>query len=426
MSPRLALFVVCAFGLFTAPVLERAADAQSAQKRAPKKKRKKNRKAPKAPPPAAQAPAAPAGPTMEDLQTELQAIRQELRDLKESQPVTAATDEPSPLPSGPAPTAISGADAAGTAATVAVAPAGPPPGPPSRTGNLTVGLSLAEGYSHVVHPAVDDIVGAGVSDIQHDVDQMYMEARMRVGVFVTERIGLEASVPFRYFKSSRRYLDAAAENEIVLTYPDNHHRNETLTGIADSSVMASYVVLGAPTYELRVGVGVSVPLGKVEDQNPNVAGEMNLPHQHYQFGTGTFDPMVQVGGRATLASWKLRSWASTTQVLYDNKHGFRGSDLYGAGLEIGPPLGLDPFALTAALDLRIMQPLYWDGVATNEGGLSKKQEVFGVVGATWKRSPDLGAGFSIRYPVYRNVVGGADITDVIGIGLNVDGTFDVW
>jgi hypothetical protein len=52
--------------------------------------------------------------------------------------------------------------------------------------------------------------------------------------------------------------------------------------------------------------GVTVPLGRTEP-NPFTLGDLGLPHEHIQFGTGTWDPVVGLAAG--------RRWGETTLTL---------------------------------------------------------------------------------------------------------------
>ncbi|HET7435836.1 MAG TPA: hypothetical protein VFN10_14100 [Thermoanaerobaculia bacterium] len=100
-------------------------------------------------------------------------------------------------------------------------------------------------------------------------------------------------------------------------YGDIHHRTETLTGISDPSVM-----LDVQRGEWIFGGGLSLPVGRIES-DPIAAGRAGVTHEHMQFGTGTFAPLLS-------AQWRRAQWsagAETRLTLYENREGFRAPNL---------------------------------------------------------------------------------------------------
>ena len=75
-------------------------------------------------------------------------------------------------------------------------------------------------------------------------------------------------------------------------FPKLHHRNETLFGLLAPWLSVTARVASG-RYEVAFRLGITLPLGKTEE-NPFTRGELGLPYQHLQFGTGTVNPVLGV------------------------------------------------------------------------------------------------------------------------------------
>ena len=101
--------------------------------------------------------------------------------------------------------------------------------------------------------------------------------------------GVALRLPLRAVRDRIRFEDLARQ-PYTPPDPDTHHRNETLIGIADPLV-ALHLAHEGETWIFSTRLGVSIPLGKTEP-NPFELGREGLRHQHIQFGTGTFYPVL--------------------------------------------------------------------------------------------------------------------------------------
>jgi NAD(P)-dependent dehydrogenase (short-subunit alcohol dehydrogenase family) len=102
-------------------------------------------------------------------------------------------------------------------------------------------------------------------------------------------LGVEAQITLRMTATKIAYTTPQGAPYAPLD-PGVHHRNETIAGIGDPWLLASAgTLLGRWIVQGRIGT--SIPAGRAEP-NPFALGEMGKPHQHIQFGNGTFDPLV--------------------------------------------------------------------------------------------------------------------------------------
>ena len=194
------------------------------------------------------------------------------------------------------------------------------------------------------------------------------EATLTTAVGVARHLGVEAVLPYRHVISRIRFLDA---DRVPLERPqgDIHHRNETLAGIGDPWLMLH---AGAPkgAWTLAARAGVTVPLGRTEP-NPFALGDLGLPHQHIQFGTGTWDPIFGVAAGRRFGAVEFTVSGLARLVLAENAHGYQAGHRYYAESTAWRRLAgawSGSLGLIAARE----QAERWDGrVRTEEGNLGR-------------------------------------------------------
>ena len=126
-------------------------------------------------------------------------------------------------------------------------------------------------------------------DYWHVLDVTLSETAAITTVGLGANLGLELVVPFRT-STTRVQFEDEDRQPFVPAEGETHHRNETVAGLADPVAAAARGAAGR-TWTTAARAGVTVPLGRTEP-NPFALGREGLPHQHVQFGTGTWDPML--------------------------------------------------------------------------------------------------------------------------------------
>jgi hypothetical protein len=122
-------------------------------------------------------------------------------------------------------------------------------------------------------------------------------------------------------------------------------------------------------WSLAARGGVSIPLGRTEE-NPFELGRQRVRHQHIQFGTGTWNPLVgmsvgrHVGSTAVFVSGLAR--LVTTQ----NEHGYRAGHRYDVSLVADRPLGAS-WRMQGGFDVAREQAERWNGIVEEEGNLGR-------------------------------------------------------
>ena len=206
-------------------------------------------------------------------------------------------------------------------------------------------------------------------------------------------LALEAILPVRAVGATIDFLDAQ-RRPLDLPGGSIHHRDETLLRPADPWLLLHAArSQGAVTFALRAGA--SLPLGRTEE-NPFELGRRGLPHQHLQFGTGTWDPLlgIGIGRRVGRINWSLTGLARF--VVGENARGYRPGHRYAASLQADRPLSAR-WHLLAGADLMREQSETWQGRREEEGNLGRTDVLLGAGVAR-----TLGAGslsLALRVPI---------------------------
>jgi hypothetical protein len=152
---------------------------------------------------------------------------------------------------------------------------------------------------------------------------------------VRERMQLFLRVPYDV-KAQRVRYSTLDGGPFTPPYGDIHHRTETLTGISDPSAGIEW----APSPAWTFGAGTTLPAGHTV-ANPIVLGREGETHEHIQFGSGTFRPILS-------AQWTHPRFTARTEAtvsLYENDRGFRAPTTIawaaGPHFKVGR-LSLDP------------------------------------------------------------------------------------
>ena len=250
---------------------------------------------------------------------------------------------------------------------------------------------------------MEEVVGVGPSTVVHDQRIGLGELRIAAELGVAEDVGVSLSLPVRVVDTSIRYLDGGGQ-EVEIAADDIHHRNETLVGLVDPWLLAHWHrAAGGLSIDLRGGL--SVPLGRTEE-DPFALGDAGMRHQHIQFGTGTFNPVVGVEVDRAVGPLAVRAFALTQQVLYENGKGYRAGDRYSGGLGVLSPLGTRHWRFELAGEVQGETAEEWNGVRHEDDGNRGRVDV--LAAAAIGRA--LGGGFDafagVKVPVYTHVVGG--------------------
>jgi hypothetical protein len=194
------------------------------------------------------------------------------------------------------------------------------------------------------------------------------QASLTGAVGVWPRVGLETVVPFRHVISRIRFLDSA-RRPLDRPQGDIHHRNETLAGIEDPWLMV-HAGHTRGAWSVAGRLGVTVPLGRTEP-DPFALGDLGLPHQHIQFGTGTWDPVVGAAAGRRFGEVAVTLHALARFIVAENAHGYRGGHRYYAEATASRRLAGAWSGRLGVIAAR-EQPERWDGrVRADEGNIGR-------------------------------------------------------
>src|SRR5262249_18710400 len=149
---------------------------------------------------------------------------------------------------------------------------------------------------------------------QHHTSVWLTDVRLLGEYGVIPHFAVQAIVPVRIVGTRTTYTDLLG-NPITLDYPSIHHRNEDLVGLGDIHLFLHHSTRLTGGLLLGDRIGVSIPTGKVQP-NPFTLGDLGLPHEHIQFGTGTVDPLVAIDLTKTFSGWSLAAFGQAQIPLY--------------------------------------------------------------------------------------------------------------
>lgn len=232
----------------------------------------------------------------------------------------------------------------------------------------------------------------------HDQDIIPGELRAVAEVGLSGPWGVEAQLPLRVTRTSIRYTDPSGAPYAPLD-PDVHHRNETLVGLGDPWVLGRWGAAFSGT-AVTARAGTTVPLGHTE-ADPFALGAVGQRHQHIQFGSGTFDPLLMLDVSRSFGKVELGAYGQAELTLYENDKGFRGGNRFSTGVE-GRTLAVARLTVSVGLDLLSERPERWGGEVQQDGNLGRTELLWGL-----SISRPFGTTVATligRFPLHREIV----------------------
>jgi hypothetical protein len=270
-------------------------------------------------------------------------------------------------------------------------------------GEVSVALNLTATTMRVVHsedcPEIGPICNQRAEPPQLHDQRFYVgELRPLVGVGITGALGAELQMPIRLVKTAitfRRLDGTAFEPD----YQNIHHRNETLFGLADPWL------LGRGTWSIdnltltgRAGAGL--PLGSTEE-DPFARGRAGLSHQHIQFGTGTFYPVLAADAGLDLGRVRLSGYGQAILFLYENRRGYHAGNRFMGGLS-GDVEVVKNLRAGIGGDVLNEQPERWGGVIQQDGNVGRTDFLAG--GTLSYTLGSVTASLAVKVPVYQHFI----------------------
>lgn len=145
-----------------------------------------------------------------------------------------------------------------------------------------------------------------------------LDAFLRIPYFVKDQT---ASVLFEDGTSP-------ADRDAAIRSGKYHHRTAIYEGFSDFELGVGWRkrdLLGEDSV-FRFSLGVTLPFGEYEQNDPLRAGDLGLEHLHIQFGNGTFDPLVDFYLSVPLVEkLSFNLYGKGRFPLYENEAGYLGS-----------------------------------------------------------------------------------------------------
>lgn len=130
---------------------------------------------------------------------------------------------------------------------------------------------------------------------------------------------------------------------------DEHHRNETTSGIGDLRLGGKRYLISNDSVQLAGLVGLNVPTGKLNNTaatsylGHEEAADLGIDvpaHNHAQLGTGTFYPFIGFDSLFHLDQrWMLLGSIQAELPFYKNKYGYKTST--SGTFSLGPALRVE-------------------------------------------------------------------------------------
>jgi|SRR5882672_200594 len=232
-------------------------------------------------------------------------------------------------------------------------------------GKWTLAASVTGTKFHIEHIADDE--PENPQPYWHVQNLIVSELEITAARGLGANLGIDAFLPIRLVRDRVRYLDLSRQ-PYVPPNPGLHHRNETLSGLADPQVGLDYGRHWAP-WTLAARLGLSIPVGRTE-ANPFELGRLGKWHQHIQFGTGTWDPLLGLALGRAAGPIDLQLTGVARLPVSENEHGYRAGRRYGLFLNGSPALP-NQWSANAGLKLAREEPEKWSGRIEKEGNLGR-------------------------------------------------------
>jgi hypothetical protein len=250
---------------------------------------------------------------------------------------------------------------------------------------------------HIQHIEQDD--PGLVVPYWHDQHLLISELDLSVARGLRPGLGLSVTLPFRIVRDRIKFEDLARQ-PYVPPNPDTHHRNETLNHIADGQLEMLLTRKPGP-WTVSAGLGTSVPVGKTEP-NPFELGRLGLPHQHIQFGTGTWDPILNLLAARSMGAWGFNASSSARFSFYENGYGYQPGNRFSVAVSGTHGVG-GAWTGSGGMSVNREQAERWSGRIEEEGNLGRTDLL--VQAGLTHASPAGSFGVAVQVPIVSWVTG---------------------
>jgi len=255
----------------------------------------------------------------------------------------------------------------------------------------------------------------------HDQTIVTADAVLDAQLGVLRWLAVAINVPLRSNTSRIRYTDEQGR-PYEPSPPDTHHRDRTLVGLGDPSVLAIVGrTYGAAGFSVRVGS--MLPIAPTYHDDPYRAGREGREHEHVVFGRGIFRPILGANAGVSFGSVGLDSWFAATLSPYAASVGYRPGHLFDLGVRASTGLGLESWRFGLGGEVLHETAESWGGQVNADGNLGRT-DVLALGTVRWSMWRAGGVFAAVRVPLWVHVVG-AQLTYPAIVQLGVSGAFDL-
>lgn len=283
---------------------------------------------------------------------------------------------------------------------------------------LSFAASLDNDGSHLA----DEGVGPGGATVtvpqhEHVVSMDAWRTVLDLEYLAAADLAFRLKMPFelRDRSASVRTVDPATSAEVASMQRalDLHHPDTTLEGVRDFDLTAATWWRGAigEGDRLELAYGVSLPFGATE-RDPNRRDPLGnlVVHEHVQFGTGTFDPLLQLTWVTPLgATWAMNLYGAARFPWYENSKDYRAPREITAAAGLGRALG-DRWHVRGSVTTLWSGKAEWDGTPdVNTGWI-----VWYAGGGFEYRAEGWSLALQVLLPFAQDTLGGGSETFDLG------------
>jgi hypothetical protein len=225
----------------------------------------------------------------------------------------------------------------------------------------------------------------------HHVDLFMSEVSLDAAYGIAPWLAAELRLALRIVDVNPTYSEVDGTPKSVPN--DIHHHDETLVGPSDPWLVARFGG-AAGDFVTAARLGVTLPIGRTEP-DPYALGAEGKSHEHIQFGTGTFMPIVGLG--VSWAGGPVHLSASGTALfsLYENGEGFKAPSRMFGGVRVTVPLDEGAWLPYASVDLAHETEELWQGHVGLEGSNVRTDLLVGL-GVAWRFADPWQAEIGVR------------------------------
>ena len=275
-----------------------------------------------------------------------------------------------------------------------------------------VGANVFGTTTRVRHDAPYDVPPS-----KHDQRFYIGELRLSAAYGLSDSLAMEIQVPYRVTKATVKFENLGGA-ELPPGYESIHHRNETIQGFGDPRVggRSGWTIAGA---DASLGLGLTVPFGNIE-RNPFRLGDEGKKHQHIQFGTGTFNPWVDLYARRPLGPVTLGVGGGALLPWQDNQYGYRAGTRLNGGVSVSLP-AWRKLESGVRVDIAHEEAERWDGRVQADGNIGRTEVL--VAGSLGYPIGGVRVSLDVAVPVWRRVPKGhgdqgqLEYPGVVGVGI---------